>query len=139
MRTPALIPVGIVFPALLSACQSGASCSDMPFGRAAAVTRIEIRANDGTLPARQISDPARIERILNFAKARKAGWYSPWYGVPAGPVHVEFWRETRFVADFSAGKSFFEAQGCGYFLIRAASSREVGEYLDLLGTKYEFK
>jgi hypothetical protein len=130
---------GILALLLLSACEFGNKCSTMAFASAGAATRIDVKSNDGTLKPRQITDRRQIDAIVDFVKARTTGWYAPWYGVPVGQIRTEIYQDQKFIADFAIGRDFFEAQGCGYFYIRKASSAETRELLKLLGVDYDFK
>ena len=57
---------------------------------------------------------------------------------PVGQISVAIFDGDRFLGDFSAGETFFEAQGCGFFYIRDASRQETNDFVKLLGVQYEF-
>jgi hypothetical protein len=123
----------LVLIPLLHGCQFGDKCKDMAFARLDGVTMVIIKFDNGHSTEKQITDLEHIRRIVNFIKAQDSGWYAPWYGIPVGEFNVELFKGKQFVADFAVGKNYFEAQGCGSFYIRDASSSEVSEALGLFG------
>lgn len=104
----------------------------MAFDRLDKTTEIKIEFNDGYTMPKNVTNQEQIDEVIHFIKNRKYGWYAPWFGVPVGKTRAEFFAEKKFVGDFNAGQSFFEAQGCGYFYIRDAWHKEISEFINIL-------
>ena len=77
-----------------------------------------------------ISDPSRIAEVVAFVNARPNGWSTPFAGAPIHPVHVQFYRDGRFIDAFGVSPSSFERNN---FLSQRASHEDVDEALRLAG------
>jgi hypothetical protein len=80
-----------------------------------------------------ITKPSQIAEIARFVEAHEAGWSVPFGGTPVGSVSMEFYSGATYLGDFAVGKTFVEAQGCGYFFSRKLSTADRGEISRLIG------
>jgi hypothetical protein len=115
----------------LTSCSSG--CHDTEFetwNRANhIVVAVGTNQNHNT-----IADPARIAKILAFARAHADGWGNPWYGTPVGHISLEIYADEKFLGHLAIGWSFLEAQGCdGDFMSRDLSLGDRAVILSLTG------
>jgi len=112
---------------------SGKKCNHMAFASEVEITRIEVTSRESTPHSRVITDPDQIRQIMDFARAHHSHWYAPFDTPPSGDLRVVMYHDSEYVADFHVGNGFFEAHGCGGYLIRHATPKETQEYLELLG------
>ncbi|MDB6101213.1 MAG: hypothetical protein JWO52_1212 [Gammaproteobacteria bacterium] len=81
-----------------------------------------------------ITDPARIAKIVAFARAHAEGWGNPWYGTPVGNISLEIYAAEKFLGHLAIGWNFLEAQGCdGDFMSRDLSLGDRAVILSLAG------
>jgi hypothetical protein len=70
----------------LTSCSSG--CHDTEFETWNRANHIEVTV--GTHQNHHtITDPARIAKIVDFARVHADGWGNPWYGTPVGNILLE--------------------------------------------------
>lgn len=127
---------------LLIACMATAGCvvTDPPTALpmiAPGVTEIRVIANVGCDQpnlgtgdlCNVITDAGRIKRVTSFVDERPNSWSTPWAGAPIHPVHIEFYRDGKFVESFGISSTSFERRT---FLSRRATRKEVDEALALV-------
>ena len=120
-----LVCLGTLF--LLTGCGG----EKKEFQRLGQVTRIRVVDHtDGNIRP-EITDPQRIELLVNFFDARRDGWTVPWYGVPVARVRAEFYDHSLFKGYLGVGINFFEGGGSGFWY-KPANSTEIQRFLDLV-------
>jgi hypothetical protein len=103
------------------------------------VTSVTVVGHDGSKELLQINDPQIVSQIVAFVDSRRAGWETPWYGIPVPTVSAKFFSGAQFKGSFSSGADFFETQREGVFCSQSASPSDVRHFLDLLGVDAEGK
>jgi hypothetical protein len=120
--------------AALAACSASADTRE--FAIVPGAERVVIIADYGKDTLAEITDPRRIRELLEFVNARRAGWETPWAGVPVPRIRALFYRSASgggMIRSFGAGPGFFEATSQpADFASRTAEPSEVGEFLSLL-------
>jgi hypothetical protein len=97
------------------------------------VTSVTVVGLDGSKVLVKITDQQIVSQIVAFVDSRRAGWETPWYGIPVPTVRAEFFSGAQFKGSFGFGANFFETQRDGVFCSQSASPSEVRRFLDLLG------
>jgi len=91
-----------------------------------------ISASDGSKYIWKISNPKDLDSIVSFVDSERAGWGSPWYGVPVPFVAVELFDGQKMKGSFGAGKNFFETQREGGFYSKDATSADIRHFFDVI-------
>jgi hypothetical protein len=116
----------------VNAC-SGTKSDLLPIGH---VTLVKVTKNEKEIrPA--ISDPQTIQRIVEFVDAHNHGWEEESMFGPSPPVNIDLYDGADLKASFGCGGNFFKAQRRDEFWSKAATSDQVGQFLDLFGIPKE--
>ncbi len=101
------------------------------------VTLIKVSGKEKNEIETIISGQRSIEQIVDFVDSNRAGWYTPWYGIPVPAITAEFYDGQSFKGSFGVGKNFLETQRDGGFWSKEATPDEVRRFLDLVGKSKE--
>ena len=97
------------------------------------VTTVTISGPDGSHPIATITDAQTISQIVTLVDSHRAGWGTPWYGIPVPVVSTHFYKGSKFMCSFGVGEEFLETNRNGGFFSQNTSSNEVRHFLDLVG------
>jgi hypothetical protein len=97
------------------------------------VTSITVSEHGQSRPLAKITDEKVISQVAADVDAYRAGWGTPWFGIPVPVVTAEFYDGLEFKGSFGVGENFLETQRAGGFFSQNVSTSEVRRFLDLLG------
>lgn len=108
--------------------QQGVSCAPL-----AKVTLIRISESGNTQPRQsEISDPYRIQALVDFANGRRAGFSARRKGLPAAPTSATFYHGSQPLLTFAAGANLFSLSCAGYAGVQEANRVQIAEFKRLL-------
>ena len=103
------------------------------FPKIGTVTSAMVKVHSESLAYATMTDAKSLSLLVDFIDERRAGWYTPWYGIPVPVVIVDLYDGNTFKGHFGVGKDFFETQRQGGFFFKDAKPTEVQGFLKLAG------
>jgi hypothetical protein len=114
-----------------------AACNRTPQGVACAppanVTLVRILQSSNKQPQRsEISDPSRIQALVDFASSRRDGFSGRRKGLPAATTSATFYSGSQPLFTFAAGANFFSLSCAGYAGVQEANRVQIAEFERML-------
>jgi hypothetical protein len=126
-RLLAIIPLIATFLAC-NRTQQGVSCVPL-----ANVTLVRISQSGNKQPQQsEISDPYRIQALVDFANGRREGFSARRKGLPAAASSATFYHGAQPLLTFAAGANFFSLTCNSYAGVQEANRVQIAEFERLL-------
>lgn len=93
------------------------------------------RDGNGSGQERTITDLAQIQRLADFANARRKVWQWKRGKTPAPDITAYFYENGAYLGGIGSGKNFLYASGPEWSGIRDAKPGEIREFKDLVGVR----
>jgi hypothetical protein len=90
---------------------------------------------NGKAQQRVITNLEQVERLVQFANARRDVWQPRLYAMPSPKITVFFYQNGSYLGAFGVGRNFFYASGPKWSGIRDAKKDEIREFKGLIGVR----